>query len=268
MLFSSIVARVRKRLQKQKLRNQAQTIFVNYVFTLGLRNFHLFEAKITFKNRLFCIFAIRPSQIQNLLFISSKSECPLMINLILFGPPGSGKGTQAAKLIEKYNLLHISTGDLFRYEIGNETPLGLEAKSYIDKGELVPDSVTIGMLRNKVEANPDVAGYIFDGFPRTIPQSEALDILMAEMGQEISKLIMLSVDDEEIVKRLLERGKTSGRKDDADESVIRNRIQVYKENTFPVYDFYAQKGKSVKLDGVGSIAEIADRLNGQIDAIK
>jgi adenylate kinase len=191
-----------------------------------------------------------------------------MINLILFGPPGSGKGTQAAKLVEKYNLLHISTGDLFRYEMGNNTPLGLEAKSYIDKGELVPDSVTIGMLRNKVEANPDVAGYIFDGFPRTIPQSEALDKLMAEMGQKISKLIMLDVQDGEIVTRLLERGKTSGRKDDADEGIIRNRIDVYKANTFPVYDFYAQSGTSVKVDGMGSIEEIFDRLCAQIDAIK
>ena len=191
-----------------------------------------------------------------------------MINLILFGPPGSGKGTQAAKLVEKYNLLHISTGDLFRYEMGNNTPLGLEAKSYIDKGELVPDSVTIGMLRNKVEANPNVAGYIFDGFPRTIPQSEALDKLMAEMDQKISKLIMLDVEDVEIVTRLLERGKTSGRKDDADEGVIRNRIDVYKDNTFPVYDFYAQSGTSVKVDGMGSIEEIFDRLCAQIDAIK
>ncbi|MCH2083037.1 MAG: adenylate kinase [Saprospiraceae bacterium] len=191
-----------------------------------------------------------------------------MINLILFGPPGSGKGTQAAKLVEKYNLLHISTGDLFRYEMGNNTPLGLEAKSYINKGELVPDSVTIGMLRNKVEANPDVAGYIFDGFPRTIPQSEALDKLMAEMDQKISKLIMLDVEDVEIVTRLLERGKTSGRKDDADEGVIRNRIDVYKDNTFPVYDFYAQSGTSVKVDGMGSIEEIFDRLCAQIDAIK
>lgn len=132
----------------------------------------------------------------------------------------------------------------------------------------MPDSVTIGMLRNKVEANPDVAGYIFDGFPRTIPQSEALDKLMAEMDQKISKLIMLDVQDGEIVTRLLERGKTSGRKDDADEGVIRNRIDVYKANTFPVYDFYAQSGTSVKVDGMGNIEEIFDRLCAQIDAIK
>ncbi|HKK79324.1 MAG TPA: adenylate kinase [Phaeodactylibacter sp.] len=191
-----------------------------------------------------------------------------MINLILFGPPGSGKGTQAAKLVEKYSLLHISTGDLFRYEMGNDTPLGLEAKSYIEKGELVPDSVTVGMLRNKVESNMEVKGYIFDGFPRTIPQAEALGKLLAEKGTAVSKLIMLDVEDNELVKRLLERGKTSGRKDDADESIIRNRIEVYKEETSPVYDFYAAKGKAVKVNGIGSIDEIFGRLCAEIDALK
>ena len=191
-----------------------------------------------------------------------------MINLILFGPPGSGKGTQAANLVEKYSLLHISTGDLFRYEIGNDTPLGLEAKSYIEKGELVPDSVTVGMLRNKVETNMEVKGYIFDGFPRTIPQAEALDKLLAEKGTVVSKLIMLDVTDDELVKRLLERGKTSGRKDDAEESIIRNRIEVYKEETSPVYDFYAAKDKAVKVNGIGSIEEIFGRLCAEIDALK
>ncbi len=188
-----------------------------------------------------------------------------MINLILFGPPGSGKGTQAAKLVEKYNLLHISTGDLFRYEIGNSTPLGMEAKSYIDKGELVPDSVTIGMLRNKVEANPEVAGYIFDGFPRTVPQAQALDQLMGELSTSISKLILLDVDDNEIVTRLLERGKTSGRSDDQNEGTIRNRIGVFKSETSPVFDFYAEQDKSVKVQGVGTIEMIFDRLCEEID---
>lgn len=188
-----------------------------------------------------------------------------MINLILFGPPGSGKGTQAAKLVEKYNLLHISTGDLFRYEIGNNTPLGLQAKSYMDKGELVPDSVTIGMLRNKVEANPDVAGYIFDGFPRTVPQAEALDQLMNELNSSISKLILLDVDDDEIVTRLLERGKTSGRSDDQNEGTIRNRIAVFKNETSPVYDHYDAECKSVKVHGVGGIEEIFARLSAEID---
>ncbi len=190
-----------------------------------------------------------------------------MINLILFGPPGSGKGTQAAKLVEKYDLLHISTGDLFRYEMGNETPLGKKAKSYIEKGELVPDEVTVGMLRNKVEANPEAAGFIFDGFPRTIPQAEALDQLMNEKGSEISALLMLDVPDEELVKRLLERGKTSGRKDDTNESVIRNRIEVYKSETAPVFDYYRSKGKAEKVYGVGSIEEIFGRLCDQIDAL-
>jgi len=191
-----------------------------------------------------------------------------MINLILFGPPGSGKGTQAAKLVEKYKLLHISTGDLFRYEMGNDTPLGLEAKSYIEKGELVPDSVTVGMLRNKVEANMDVEGYIFDGFPRTIPQAEALDRLLAEKNEQVSKLIMLDVSDNELVKRLLERGKTSGRKDDSDEDIIRNRIEVYKSETSPVFDYYAEKGKAVKVDGIGTIEEIFGWLCAEIEQLQ
>ena len=190
-----------------------------------------------------------------------------MINLILFGPPGSGKGTQAAGLVEKYELLHISTGDLFRYEIGNQTPLGKEAKSYMDKGQLVPDSVTIGMLRNKVEANPDVAGYIFDGFPRTIPQCEALDDLLAEKGETISKLLMLDVPDDEIVKRILLRGESSGRADDLNEEVVRNRIAVYKNETTPVFDYYAKEDKSVKIHGVGGIEEIFDRLAEEVDAL-
>lgn len=190
-----------------------------------------------------------------------------MINLILFGPPGSGKGTQAAKLVEKYQLLHISTGDLFRYEMGNDTPLGLKAKSYIAKGELVPDAVTVGMLRNKVEANPGVEGYIFDGFPRTIPQCEALDELLSEKGESISKLIMLDVPDAEIVARIKKRGETSGRADDLDESIIRNRIDVYKKETTPVFDYYAEKDKSVKINGVGGIEDIFARLSEEIDVL-
>jgi len=183
-----------------------------------------------------------------------------MINLILFGPPGSGKGTQAEKLVEKFNLLHISTGDLFRYEIGNKTELGLRAKSYIDKGELVPDEVTIGMLKNKVNSNPDVKGYIFDGFPRTIKQSKALDAFLAEKGNEVSVLIALDVEEEELVQRLLKRGETSGRKDDSNEEIIRNRIKVYHKETTPVFSFYADTEKSVNISGMGSIDEIFERL--------
>ncbi|MFM9950788.1 MAG: adenylate kinase [Saprospiraceae bacterium] len=190
-----------------------------------------------------------------------------MINLILFGPPGSGKGTQAAMLVDRYGLLHISTGDLFRYELGNNTPLGIEARGYMEKGELVPDSVTIGMLRNKVEANPDVPGYIFDGFPRNIIQSEALDALLEETEQAVSALLMLEVSDEEIVKRIVGRGATSGRADDLDESIIRNRIEVYKKETTPVFDYYDRLGKAKKIQGVGAVEAIFGRLCAEIDHI-
>ncbi len=188
-----------------------------------------------------------------------------MINLILFGPPGSGKGTQAAKLVEKYNLVHISTGDLFRYEMGNNTPLGIKAKEYMAKGELVPDEVTIGMLRNKVEAHPEANGFIFDGFPRTIAQAEALDQLLTDKASSIAGLIALHVDDEEIVERIKLRGQTSGRSDDNDETIIRNRINVYKSDTTPVFDYYAIQGKSHSINGIGSIEDIFDRLVGVID---
>lgn len=190
-----------------------------------------------------------------------------MKHIILFGPPGSGKGTQAKQLSEKFNLIHISTGDLFRYEIGNETPLGLEAKSYMEKGQLVPDSVTINMLKNKVEKHPDAAGFIFDGFPRTIPQAKALDAFFESREEHLSGLVSLVVDDNEIVKRLLERGKTSGRDDDRNEDIIRNRIQVYKEQTSPVFDYYEQKGKSYTVEGVGSIEVIFNQLSEVIESI-
>lgn len=190
-----------------------------------------------------------------------------MTNLILFGPPGSGKGTQAEKLVEKYGLLHISTGDLFRYEMGNNTPLGLKAKSYMEKGALVPDEVTIGMLKNKVEANPDVEGIIFDGFPRTIAQAQALDAMLAEKGTQVDILIALVADDEEIVNRILGRGKTSGRADDNNEAIIRNRIAVYKQETSPVFEYYAQQGKSVQINGIGEIEEITARLSAEVDKI-
>ena len=191
-----------------------------------------------------------------------------MLNIILFGPPGSGKGTQANNLVDHYGLLHISTGDLFRYEMGNDTPLGLEAKRYISKGELVPDEVTIGMLKNKVNSNPDVKGYIFDGFPRTIAQAESLDAFLAEKESDITTLVALDVDDNEIVKRLLNRGLTSGRADDNDEEIIRNRIGVYNNETAQVYDYYNQSNKSTKVAGMGSIEEIFDRLKKAIDGAK
>lgn len=191
-----------------------------------------------------------------------------MINLILFGPPGSGKGTQAKNLVERYDLLHISTGDLFRYEMGNDTPLGLKAKEYIAKGELVPDEITIGMLKNKVNANPDVPGYIFDGFPRTIAQAESLDAFLKEKDQSVSLLLAMKVEDDEIVKRILNRGKTSGRSDDNDESIIRNRIDVYNSETSQVFDFYAKQDKSISISGMGTIEEITERLSQEIDKVK
>ncbi len=187
-----------------------------------------------------------------------------MLNLILFGPPGSGKGTQAKKLEEKFNLIHISTGDLFRYEIGNNTPLGVKAKEYMDKGQLVPDEVTIGMLQNKVEKHPDAKGFIFDGFPRTVPQAEALDAFLASKDTTIAGLLMLDVDDDEIVARILNRGKTSGRSDDNDEAIIRNRIKVFNDQTAPIFDHYEMFGKSQRIDGIGSIDDIFGRLSEAI----
>jgi len=188
-------------------------------------------------------------------------------NIILFGPPGSGKGTQAKMLEEKFGLIQVSTGDLFRYELGNNTPLGQEARSYMDKGQLVPDAITVGMLKNKISQYPDCGGFILDGFPRTIPQAEALDILLSESNEKVNQLIALKVDDDEIVKRLLERGKTSGRADDANEEVIRKRIAVYKSETEPVYKYYDAKGLSMEIAGVGTIGEINDRLNKLIQSI-
>lgn len=187
------------------------------------------------------------------------------MNIILFGPPGSGKGTQAKKLADKYGWVHISTGDLFRYEMGNDTPLGLKAKSYIEKGELVPDVVTVGMLKNKVNSSEGAKGFIFDGFPRTVAQAEALDAFLDEKGTQVDALIALDVEEEEIVQRLLERGKTSGRPDDNDESIIRNRIAVYHEETQPVYNHYAKKGISKKVNGLGGIEHIFGRLCATIN---
>lgn len=201
------------------------------------------------------------------IFAGDKKATSQMKYIILFGPPGSGKGTQAQSLVDKYDFLHISTGDLFRYEIGNSTPLGLKAKEYMNQGKLVPDEVTIGMLENKVNANPEVKGYILDGFPRTLPQCAALDHFVKNKGEEISGLVALSVNDQELVKRLLKRGETSGRPDDSNEEVIRKRIAVYNEETSPVFDYYAEQNKSHTVDGIGSLEEIFNRLAHTIDSI-
>jgi adenylate kinase len=190
-----------------------------------------------------------------------------MTNLVLFGPPGAGKGTQAEFLKEKYNLVHISTGDVFRYNIKNETALGTLAKSFIDKGQLVPDQVTIDMLEAEVEKNADAKGFIFDGFPRTTAQADALDTLMTKKNSQINAMIALEVEDEILVDRLLERGKTSGRKDDSNEDVIRNRIKVYYEETSILKGFYSEQNKYFGLNGVGSIKDITARISSVIDQL-
>ncbi|WP_282017403.1 adenylate kinase [Salegentibacter mishustinae] len=191
-----------------------------------------------------------------------------MTNLVLFGPPGAGKGTQADILKEKYQLIHISTGDVFRYNIKNKTELGLNAKSFIDKGQLVPDEVTIKMLNAEVDKNEGANGFIFDGFPRTAAQADALAELLKLKNTEVTAMIALEVDDEILVDRLLERGKTSGRKDDADESVIRNRIEVYYNETAVLKEYYKKQDKYYGVDGVGSIEEITQRLSAVIDKLQ
>ena len=190
-----------------------------------------------------------------------------MTNLVLFGPPGAGKGTQASILKDKYQLVHISTGDVFRYNIKNQTELGLSAKSYIDKGQLVPDEVTINMLNAEVEKNEGANGFIFDGFPRTEAQAEALSMYLESKDTEVHAMIALEVDDEILVERLLERGKTSGRADDADEAVIRNRIKVYYSETAILKNYYQKQDKYYGVDGVGSIEEITERLSKVIDKL-
>ena len=190
-----------------------------------------------------------------------------MTNLVLFGPPGAGKGTQANFLKEKYNLVHISTGDVFRFNIKNETALGMLAKSFMDKGELVPDEVTIDMLEAEVEKNADAQGFIFDGFPRTNAQADALDQLMQRKDSQINAMIALEVDDEILVQRLLKRGKTSDRADDANESIIRNRIKEYYTKTAILKNYYSTQDKYFGVDGIGSIEEITIRLSSVIDSI-
>lgn len=188
-----------------------------------------------------------------------------MFNLILFGPPGSGKGTQSERLIAKYGLKHLSTGDLLRSEIAAKTPLGMEAKKIMDKGQLVPDEVVIGMISSALETNPQAKGFLFDGFPRTVAQAEALDKLLKLKGTQINAMISLLVTEEELVKRLLNRGLTSGRSDDTNEEVIRARITEYRNKTSVVADYYQQFDKLAEIKGEGSIDDIFNELSTQIE---
>lgn len=190
-----------------------------------------------------------------------------MINLVLFGKPGAGKGTQAGVLKEKYNLKHISTGDVFRYNMKNGTELGKLAKSYIDRGDLVPDAVTIDMLKAEVEKNPQAAGFIFDGFPRTAAQAEALDNFLESKDMKVHATIALEADEDVLVARLLERGKESGRSDDQDEIKIRNRFEEYNTKTAPLRKYYEAQEKFHSVNGIGEIREITKRLSGVIDSL-
>lgn len=188
-----------------------------------------------------------------------------MLNLVLFGPPGAGKGTQSQKLIEKYQLVHLSTGDLLRNEIAAGTHLGLEAKKLMDEGQLVPDAVVIGMISNKLKDNADSKGFIFDGFPRTVAQAEALDTLLDNHQEKISLMIALEVDEQELERRLLLRGKDSGRVDDANPEIIRKRIMEYKSKTTPVANFYKEQGKLSTVKGVGTVEEIFAEISAVVD---
>ncbi len=201
-----------------------------------------------------------------LFLLSSQGYQLLMFNLILFGPPGSGKGTQSEKLIARYGLKHLSTGDLLRSEINNKTPLGLEAKSIMDKGQLVPDEVVIGMISSALDANPAAKGFLFDGFPRTSAQAEALDKLLELKKTDIAVMLALDVSEEELVKRLVKRGETSGRSDDNNENVIRARIAEYHKKTAVVADYYKKFDKVILVEGEGTVDEIFAGLCKEIDS--
>ncbi len=191
-----------------------------------------------------------------------------MFNLILFGPPGSGKGTQSEKLIAQYGFKHLSTGDLLRAEIAQKTTLGLEAQSYMEKGQLVPDAVVIGMIDAAVDNNLQVTGFLFDGFPRTTAQAEALDKLLSSKKTGIALVLFLQVPEEDLLARMINRAKTSGRADDADENVQRKRLSVYKNETLPVATHYAQFNKVKEVEGVGTVDEIFNSLSNEIDLRK
>lgn len=191
-----------------------------------------------------------------------------MFNIVLFGPPGSGKGTQSAKLIQKFGFTHLSTGDLLRAEIAAQTELGLKAKSLMDAGNLVPDEVVIGMIASRLESNKDGKGFIFDGFPRTVAQAEALDKLMEKYNTSIAMMIALEVPHDELVKRLLLRGEESGRADDMNQDIIENRIKEYNNKTVPVANYYRHQDKYKGIDGVGTVEEIFQKINTHIESMQ
>ena len=190
-----------------------------------------------------------------------------MLNLILFGPPGAGKGTQAEFLINNYHLIHLSTGDLLRSEIAAKTDLGLEAKAFMDKGELVPDEVVIGMIKHKLETNKEAPGFIFDGFPRTVAQAKALDTLLDSIQTPISAMLSLTVEEQELTDRLMKRGQASGRTDDQDMNIIKNRIEVYRQKTAPLVEYYSLQAKHHSIDGMGGIEDIAARLKDTVEKL-
>ena len=189
-----------------------------------------------------------------------------MLNILIFGPPGCGKGTQSEFLVSKYNLKHLSTGDIFRSNIKNETSLGLEAKAFIEKGQLVPDSVTIGMLNKEMMSINNLNGFLFDGFPRTIKQAQSLNQLLLKLNQEISLMICIEVPESELIKRLLIRGESSNRKDDQNKEIITNRIEIYKQQTEVLKDYYLTQNKFFSVDGTSSIQEVKEKIFSLIDS--
>ena len=190
-----------------------------------------------------------------------------MLNIVLFGPPGAGKGTQSNLLIEKYKLVHLSTGDILRREITEGTTLGLQAKAIMDRGDLVSDDIVIGMISSKLDNNQNAEGFIFDGFPRTSEQAKTLDLLLEKKGTSISAMLSLKVEDSELIKRLLERGKKSGREDDKNQNIIANRINEYNNKTAPLKKFYANQKKLSEINGHGSVKDISHKLNTVIDSL-